>query len=76
MFIVVWAETVSGPDRWVVFGNELDARERYLRCIEAGFYTASICSVVESTDYDHAEKSTSAYGWDSEEWETRAGGAP
>lgn len=54
MFIVAWADTATGPDRWVTFENEIDAKQKYFLLVERGVYTVSLCSVLKSTDYDAA----------------------
>lgn len=51
MFIVAWADTATGPDRWVTFENEIDAKQKYFLLVERGVYTVSLCSVLKSTDY-------------------------
>lgn len=56
MFIVVWLETSSGPDRWMAFDNESDAKEKFFDCVLQGFYTVSMCNTILSTDYSPIER--------------------
>lgn len=54
MFIVVWTD-VHGVDQYAAYETIETARGWYAHVKGlANTYTASICAVVESTDYDSA----------------------
>ena len=63
MFLVVWTERHEAEngnavyeDHWLAYDTYADAAENYDKLLEQEeVYSASVCTVVESTDYEGIE---------------------
>lgn len=63
MFLVVWTECHEGhegvaqyEDHWLAYDTYVEATENYDKLLEMEeVYSASICTVIESTDYEGIE---------------------
>lgn len=59
MFLLVWTETVNDygdcEDHWIAYETYEDAAESYEKLLTTGVYSASVCTVVVSTDYEGIE---------------------
>lgn len=63
MFLLVWTECHEGregvamyEDHWLAYDTYVEATEYYDRLLQQDeVYSASVCSVIESTDYEGIE---------------------
>ena len=63
MFLVVWTECHEGvegramyEDHWLAYDTYVEAAENYDKLLEMEeVYSASVCTVIESTDYEGIE---------------------
>jgi len=63
MFMMVWTECHEGrkgeaqyEDHWLAYDTYAEAAENYDRLLQQEeVYTASVCTVIESTDYEGIE---------------------
>jgi hypothetical protein len=63
MFLVVWTECHEGvesramyEDHWLAYDTYVEASENYDKLLEMEeVYSASVCTVIESTDYEGIE---------------------
>lgn len=63
MFLLVWTECHEGregeaqyEDHWIAYETYMECTEHYDRLLQQDeVYVASVCTVVESTDYEGIE---------------------
>lgn len=63
MFLVVWTECHEGPkgkamyeDHWLPYDTYQEAASNYDKLLEMEeVYSASVCTIIESTDYEGIE---------------------